>query len=184
MTTILAKETPNGVELGFDSLCTSYDSFDLDQPKVFVNNGIIFGVAGRLILSTELFHADLPTPPAKGQNIDKWLTHRLIPKIRQLLNEIAPRRGSDGFNMGIIIVVHDKVYEISSDTGWHRRKDGIYAIGSGSQLAFGALLNGASMLDALATAKYADPGTGGRLTATTAKELLKNHKLTNPAQGG
>ena len=60
MTTIIAKETANGVEIGFDSLCTGYDAFDLDQNKVFVNSGMIFGIAGRLLLATELKHAELP----------------------------------------------------------------------------------------------------------------------------
>lgn len=177
MTTIIAKETSKGVEIGYDSLCTGYDSFDLDQNKVFVNAGMIFGVAGRLLLSTELKHADLPTPPARGGNIEKWLTSRLVPKLRQLLNEIAPRRGGDGFGMQILVVIHDTVYEISSDTGWHRRKDGIYTVGSGSPYAFGALAAGGSVKSALEVAASVDPGTGGRLTVTTAKELLTEFEI-------
>ena len=172
MTTIIAKETSKGVEIGFDSLCTGYDSFDLDQKKVFVNNGIIFGVAGRLLLSTELKHADLPTPPSSAIGIEKWITARLVPKIRQLLNEIAPRRGGDGFGMQILMVIHNKVYEISGDTGWHRRTDGLYAVGSGSPYAFGAIASGSSLSQALEIAASVDPGTGGRLTVTTADKLL------------
>jgi ATP-dependent protease HslVU (ClpYQ) peptidase subunit len=172
MTTIIAKETSNGVEIGFDSLITGYDSFDLDQNKVFVNNGIIFGVAGRLLISTELKHADLPAPPASPEGIEKWITSRLVPKIRQLLNEIAPRRGDDGFSMAILMVIHNKVYEVSGDTGWHRRKDGLYAVGSGSPYAFGVIANGGSVKDALRVAASVDPGTGGRLTVTTATKLL------------
>lgn len=172
MTTIIAKETPKGVEIGFDSLCTSYDSFDLAQKKVFVNSGMIFGVAGRLLIATELKYADLPTPPNDPSLIEKWLTSRLVPKIRQLLNEIAPRRDSDGFSMQILIVIHNKVYELSGDTGWHRRTDGLYAVGSGSPYAFGVIANGGSVGDALRIAASVDPGTGGRLTVTTAKDLL------------
>lgn len=172
MTTIIAKEGPNGVELGFDSLCTSYDSFDLEQNKVFVNGGIIFGVAGRLLMSTTLKHADLPTLPKSDNGIEKWITSRLIPKLRQILDEISPRRSKDGFGMQILAVIHGKVYEISGDTGWHRRKDGIYTIGSGSPYAFGALSAGSSVMDALKVAASVDPGTGGRLTVATAEKLL------------
>jgi ATP-dependent protease HslVU (ClpYQ) peptidase subunit len=171
LTTIIAKETNRGVEIGFDSLCTGYDSFDLDQKKVFVNNGMIFGVAGRLLVATELKHADLPVPPANG-NIEKWLTNRLVPKIRELLNRIAPRRSGDGFSMQILIVIQGKVYEISGDTGWHRRTDGIYTVGSGSPYAFGALSAGSSVKNALEVAASVDPGTGGRLTVTTDTDLL------------
>jgi len=172
MTTIIAKETSKGVEIGFDSLCTGYDSFDLEQNKVFVNGGIVFGVAGRLLLATELKHADLPRLPETSVGIEKWITSRLIPKLRQILNEIAPRRGDDGFSMQILAVIHNKIYAISSDTGWHRRKDGIYTIGSGSPYAFGALASGSTMLEALQVAANTDPGTGGRLTVTTAEKLL------------
>jgi len=182
MTTIIAKETPKGVEIGFDSLCTGYDSFDLDQKKVFVNAGMVFGVAGRLLLATELKHADLPTPPETG--VEKWLTARLVPKIRQLLNEIAPRRNGDGFGMQILIVIHNKVYEISGDTGWHRRTDGLYTVGSGSPYAFGAMAAGGSVRDALQVAASVDPGTGGRLTVTTASTLLADTGLTSRRFGG
>lgn len=175
MTTIIAKETANGVEIGFDSLCTGHNAFDLEQKKVFVNGGIVFGVAGRLLLATELKHADLPRVPAESTvDIEKWITARLIPKLRQLLNEVAPRRTEDWYSMQILTVIQGKVYEISGDTGWHRRKDGIYAIGSGSPYAFGSLSAGSSVEDALRVAASVDPGTGGRLTVTTAKELLTN----------
>lgn len=174
MTTIIAKETSNGVEIGFDSLCSGYDAFELEQKKVFVNNGTIFGVAGRLLIATELKYADLPKAPSDPNAVEKWITARLIPKIRQILNEIAPRRGGDGFNMSILIVVHNKVYEISSDTGWHRRVDGIYTIGSGSPYAYGALHAGKSVAHALLAAKAADPGTGAELYVTTANEMIAN----------
>lgn len=172
MTTIIAKETSEGVQIGFDSLCTGHNAFDLEQKKVFVNNGIILGVAGRLLLSTELKHADLPKAPYPSVDVEKWLTARLIPKIRRILNDIAPRRGEDGFEMGILVVVNDKVYEVSSDTGWHRRVDGIYTIGSGSPYAFGVLAAGGSVKDAMQVAASVDPGTGGTITVTTAAKML------------
>lgn len=174
MTTIIAKETPNGVQIGFDSLCTGYDSFELEQKKVFVNNGVIYGVAGRLLVATELKQADLPAPPSDpNANIEKWLTVRLLPHLRRILNEVAPRRGDDSFSMQILVVIHNKVYEIGSDTCWTRRTDGTYTVGSGSPYAFGALATGASVSHALRVAAEVDPYTGGRLTVTTADALLK-----------
>lgn len=177
MTTIIAKETKNGVEIAFDSLCTGYGAFDLEQDKVFVNNGIIFGVAGQLLFATELKYADLPAPPASALRIEHWVTSRLVPKIRQILNALAPRREDDSLPMSILMVIHGKVYELSGDTGWHRRKDGLYAIGSGSPYAFGVIANGGSIRDALSVAASVDPGTGGRLTVTTASELLSRGRV-------
>jgi ATP-dependent protease HslVU (ClpYQ) peptidase subunit len=172
MTTIIAKETNNRVEIAFDSLCTGYNGFQLEQKKVFVNNGIIFGVAGRLLIATELKYADLPKPPQNPAEVEKWLTSRLVPKVRQILNEIAPRRGDDGFGMQILVVVHNKVYEISGDTGWHRREDGLYSVGSGSPYALGVLAAGGSVSDALRAADYHDSYTGAELFITTADALL------------
>jgi len=74
--------------------------------------------------------------------------------------------------MSILMVIHNKVYELSGDTGWHRRKDGLYSVGSGSPYAFGVIANGGSIGDALRVAASVDPGTGGRLTVTTAADLL------------
>ena len=64
MTTIIAKEHNGEVVIGFDSLVSGGESFEMEQDRVFVNNGVIYGVAGRLLLSTEIKHAHMPTPPA------------------------------------------------------------------------------------------------------------------------
>lgn len=175
MTTIIAKETAGEVFIGFDSLCTGYDQFELEQNKVFVNNGVIYGVAGRLLLSTELKHAHLPPAPENAGETDSWMTSTLSPKIRHILNDIAPRRGTDDFSMQVLVVANNRVYEISGDTGWHRRVDGLYAVGSGSPYAFGALAHGAPIRAALNIAANTDPYTGGRLTVTTASKLLENN---------
>lgn len=179
MTTIIAKENANSVEIGFDSQATGWDKFDLDQPKVFVNNGVIFGVAGRLLISTELKHATIPTPPPGLDGLDEWVTHRLNPKVRQLLNEVAPRRGYDGFEMQVLVIVNGRVYSINGDTGWSRRKDGLYAIGSGSTYAFATVAAGGSIAKGLQLAAQYDPYTGGRLTVTTDNNLLAQ----NPTKG-
>jgi ATP-dependent protease HslVU (ClpYQ) peptidase subunit len=173
MTTIIAKEHAGEVYIGFDSLCTGGDQFELEQDKVFVNNGVIYGVAGRLLLSTELKHAHMPAAPEDVDETDSWMTSVLSPKIRHILNQIAPRRNSDDFSMQILVVVNNRVYEVSCDSGWHRRVDGQYAIGSGSPYASGALAYGASIQKALSIAANTDPYTGGRLTVTTARKLLE-----------
>jgi ATP-dependent protease HslVU (ClpYQ) peptidase subunit len=74
--------------------------------------------------------------------------------------------------MAILMVVHKRVYEIGCDTSVGRRVDGLYAIGSGSPYAFGAMSHGAKLGDALKIAADTDPYTGGRLTVTSAKEML------------
>lgn len=174
MTTIIAKETNGEVTIGFDSLVSGGEAFEMEQDKVFVNNGVVYGIAGRLLLSTEVKHAHMPTPPANVADTDSWVSNVLSPKIRHILNTVNPRRGDDSFSMQILVVVNNRVYEIGSDTAWFRKIDGIYAIGSGSPYAAGALAYGASVKNALAIAAERDSYTGGRLTVTTARKLLGN----------
>lgn len=174
MTTIIVKENKGKVTIGYDSLCTGHDKFELEKEKVFVNsNGIIFGVAGRLLYNPELEHAQLPSPPKDPNLTDKYVTAVLMPHLRRVLDNATPRRGGhDEFEMQIIAIINNRVYEIGCDTSWMRRTDGIYAIGSGSPFARGALAHGASLEDALKIAASNDPYTGGRLTITTAEHML------------
>lgn len=174
MTTIIAKETNGEVYLGFDSLVSGGESFEMEQDKVFANNGVVYGVAGRLLLSTEIKHAHMPTPPALVEETDSWVSNTLSPKIRHILNTVNPRRGQDEFSMQILVVANNRVYEIGCDTAWYRKVDGVYAIGSGSPYASGALSHGASIKDALAIAAKQDSYTGGRLTVTTARKMLED----------
>lgn len=175
MTTIIAKEVNGKVTFGYDSLCTGGDSFELEREKVFSNNGIIFGIAGRLLLNAEFKHANFPTPPKNPQLTDKYVTVSLMPHIRRLLNELAPRRSEDEFSMQILVVVNNRIYEIGCDTSWMRRVDGLYAIGSGSPVALGALKHGASIEEALVIAAENDPYTGGRLTVANADTILNRN---------
>jgi hypothetical protein len=75
--------------------------------------------------------------------------------------------------MQIIVVVNNRIYEIGCDTAWMRRVDGIYAIGSGSPVALGALKHGATLEEAIVIAAENDPYTGGRLTVASADSILQ-----------
>lgn len=175
MTTIIIKEHKGKVSIGYDSLVTGGDKFELERNKVFVNksNGIIFGVAGRLLYLSELEHAQLPSVPKDPSLTDKYVTAVLMPHLRRVLENAQPRRGGhDEFDMQLLAVVNNRVYEVGCDTAWMRRTDGLYAIGSGSPYARGALSHGATVEDALKIAAHSDPYTGGRLTITTADIML------------
>jgi len=180
MTTIIAIETPEGVQIGCDSQATGGDKIQMEQPKVFVNNGAIYGVAGVALLANELRYAELPKPPAETSDTDKWMTTEFIPALRAILEAIAPKRSEDDFEMHLIVVANARVYEIGGNSGWIRSTSGVYAAGSGAAFALGALSAGASLDRALGIAAKHDPYTGYTLTNTTAAVLLA-HAAT--AQG-
>lgn len=173
MTTILAIETLAGVQIGCDSQATGGDKIQLEQPKVFANNGAIYGVAGVALLANELRYADLPAPPEDADDTDRWMTRELTPIIRAVIEQIPMKSDDDGdFELQLIIVANGRAYELGGNTGWVRNTAGIYAIGSGGHFAAGAISAGASMKRALEIAARHDPFTGYELTATTDRELL------------
>lgn len=174
MTTIVMKEMKNDVAIGYDSQVTGYSKTELGQGKVFVNNGVVYGVAGRLLMANEIRHAHMPTPPPVGtpvSEVDRWVTTKLAPKLRSLVRDVSGP--SDHYmSVGLLMAVNGRVYEVSSDSAWIRRTDGTYAIGSGSPYAFGVVASGGSIHDGLKMAANADPYTGGTLHLTTASKML------------
>lgn len=172
MTTIIAIETPEGVQIGCDSQATGGDKIHMEQPKVFANNGVVYGVAGVALLANELRYADLPKPPEEATDTDRWMTREFIPALRAIVEEIAPKRDEDDFEMHLIVVVNNRAYEVGGNAGWIRATSGVYAVGSGGPYAMGALSAGATLDAALEIAAKHDPYTGYDLTSVTASQIL------------
>jgi ATP-dependent protease HslVU (ClpYQ) peptidase subunit len=172
MTTIIAVETTHGVEIGCDSQATGSDKIQMEQSKVFANNGAIYGVAGMALLANEMRYGDLPKPPKTPQDTDRWMTREMVPALRAIIDEISPKRPEDDYEMHILVVANDRAYEIGANAGWVRNTEGVYAIGSGGPYAAGAISAGASVAQALQIAAKHDPYTGYQLTTTTAARML------------
>lgn len=173
MTTIIAIETPDGVQFGYDSKGSGdYDGFQMDGRKVFAVQGAVYGVAGKLGFANQIRHASMPKAPAHDWDCDRWVTNILTPRLRDLAESAAPKSTEDGVEANILVAVCGRVYEITGDLSWCRRRDGMYAIGSGSDYALGALRVGASVEQALGAAAYYDLYTGYELYVTTAAEEL------------
>lgn len=173
MTTILAIETLAGIRIGCDSQATGGDKIQMEQPKIFANNGAVYGVAGVALLANELRYADLPKPPEGVDETDRWMTRELTPTLRAIIEQVPMKADDDGdFQLQLIVVANGRAYEVGGNTGWIRNTAGIYAIGSGGHFAVGAISAGASLQGALDIAAKHDPYTGYQITATTDRELL------------
>jgi ATP-dependent protease HslVU (ClpYQ) peptidase subunit len=177
MTTIIAIEHEAGVTIGFDSKVSfGSGSTQMEAEKVFVNNGVVFGVAGAVLDAQILRYADIPDPEQAGWDTDRWVTNTLIPAMTSALHDRnAPTytSGKIKTDHNALVIVRGWVYEIWSDTSWTRRVDKVYAIGSGSHFARGALSAGGSARLALEVAAKHDKGTGNALTVTNAQELIE-----------
>lgn len=182
MTTIAMREHADGVTIAFDSR-VSWDSHvaEVEYPKVFVTNGVIYGVAGDNLMNNVLRYADLPNPDVRqtlggsGWDVDRWVNNTLIPAILDALVDRAAAVNENGkvsLDGQLLLVVRNRVYEVAGGTAWTRRVDKTYAIGSGWQFALGALSAGIGLPEALEIAATHDSGTGHTLHIVQAAELL------------
>ncbi len=161
MTTIVAVETPGGVTFASDSRATGAMVNDGWVAKVFQNKGMTFGIAGLLQFSQAVKYAKLPKLPDTDdpEKLDKWVTQTLAPIFKVIDKSITDDDPeSRGRSVGLV-AVKGRVYQISSRGYWVRNVSGVYAIGSGSPYALGALESGATPKKAIKIASKYDWGT-------------------------
>lgn len=179
MTTLVVREHDNGCTIGFDATISQGDSgHQGDSDKVFVNNGVVIGVAGDVLVQNILRFAPLPSPEAAGWDTDYWLATQWIPAVRDALEVAGALRSESGqiaMNGHLLIVVNKRAYEIPGDLSFLRRADKTYCAGSGWQFAQGAMSAGASIRAALVVAAEHDLHTGGLLRVVQSDELLDEH---------
>lgn len=176
MTTIIMAENFKGITIGYDSQATYGDNIAAEKglEKVFVSNGIIFGVAGSCLFNAEIRFLDFPS--FAGGDPLRWVVKDLIPAVRTLRKDID-EKGDSALNL--LVVVGGKVFEILDDLSVNLRRDGQYAIGSGHEFVRGALATGASVEAALTAASKLDVWTGGALKVTSAEALLSVQETLN-----
>jgi len=176
VTTIIAIETDEGLTFGWDSQITAgWHIYEGEMPKVFTNNGIIFGVAGAVLDASVIRQANLPSPDDAGWDIDKWVTNKLVPALTDALSKrgaLTTTSGKIETDSHLLIGVRGRLYKVGGDLNVLRRADRTYVVGSGCEFARGALSAGATILKALEIAAQHDMATGGTLHVHTEKELV------------
>lgn len=182
MTTIIAIEREGRVAIAADSQTTfgRHRASTGEAHKIFVNNGMVFAVAGSVRGSSVIRYADLPSPDDAGWDVDRWVTTSLIPALIKAWEGARALEISSSIAFStnaMLVVVKDRVYKIDPDQGWTRNVDGVYAVGSGGDFALGALYSGSGMLEALRAAAALDVYTALPLTFTTADALLEGRDV-------
>lgn len=117
--------------------------------KVAKNGKYLIGAAGDMRAINVLHHVFTPpTPPANtlGVKLDKFFTSRFIPDLRECFDSqgySSPTNDQSEHvaehNSSVIVVVHGVIYTVDGDYSWASDSQGIYAIGTGSPYALGAL---------------------------------------------
>lgn len=135
----------------FDSEGTAYQSSTLGEgmSKITTNGRYLLGAAGDVRAINLIQHAFTPPAPGsnlRGKKLDAFITTRFVPALRACFDEhgySAPdndrKTHQAEFNSTVILVVNATVYVLDSDYSWASDQNGIYAVGTGSAYALGAI---------------------------------------------
>ena len=178
MTTIVAVKTDDKVTFAWDSQITwrgrAMNSAD-SAGKVFRNGPVVFGVSGRSRTSDILKHMSIPDRKeyAPDYDTETWIVTELVPHIIKELDKVKFFENSTADSEShVILAVDNLVGYLSTDLAWVTDETGIYAVGSGSAYAIGALSTGSAPEQAVRIAKTWDLYTGGQVRTATVEELL------------
>lgn len=150
--------------------------------KVAQNGRYLLGAAGDVRAINILHHVFIPPAPPfaeGGPKLDHFITQKFIPQLRNCFENTGYAMPDNDtkdhiaeHSSQILVVVNGSIYIIDGDYSWTSDKTGIYAIGTGSSYALGALYalsNGKEMTlpkakaainKALSIASKFDPYTG------------------------
>ena len=167
-------------EGGFASQITTLGN---NSAKIAENGKYLLGAAGDMRAINILHHAFTPpVVPAgtTGKKLDNFITTKFVPSLRECFEKqgyASPENESSTHiaqhESTILTVVGGTIYVIDGDYSWTSDINGIYALGTGSYYALGALQVLCSSkattaaqakkiaLKAIAIAAKYDPYTGG-----------------------
>ena len=159
MTTIVAIQGDNYCVVGTDSRVSSFDETGLAYQVTTLGTGsckiaqkgrYLLGAAGDVRAINILHHAfSPPVPPFKsgGEQLDDFITTKFIPNLRNCFENTGyaiPDMADNKSHIAehsstVLVAINGVVYIIDGDYSWTSDRTGIYAIGTGSSYALGAI---------------------------------------------
>ncbi len=145
MTTLAAIQGDGWAVIGCDSR-SSDDSgrpMNLATHKIIENNGILIAGSGSSRGSNILQFGWKAPKPTANESLDKFVTQKFIPQMRQVFIDAGYDMKEDGdaaeHDSSFIIVVRGVIYPVFEDYSWDRDSRGIYYGGSGGDVALGVM---------------------------------------------
>ncbi len=170
MTTIIGIQHENKCVIFSDNQTTGGDGRKYNHPKmVKVSKRGDFLIAG----SGEAMPCDVaqhiwepPTPTTKDlRDPYHFMIAKVVPTLRKCLidNGFNFEEESDGseYRFAFLIAVAGNLYSVEDDMSVGIRSDGVYGVGSGSKYAIGAIMAGATPMEAMKIAADQDAYTSG-----------------------
>lgn len=168
---------------GNDGSAYQFSHLGSGMSKIASNGKYLLGAAGDVRAINLLHHVYQPpavAPSLRGKKLDAFITAKVIPSLRQCFDSHGyspPDKNGDREhraeqNSTLLIVVNGNIYIIENDYSWTTESTGLYACGTGSSYALGALYalttgKGLSVhqakqavIKALSTAAKFDPYSG------------------------
>lgn len=158
MTTIVGIQGSKYSIICTDSRISSFDetgaayqitTLGTGTSKVAPNGRYLLGAAGDVRAINILHHAFIPPTPTfttSGIKLDQFITQKFIPALRDCFESTGYAMPDNEekshiaeHSSQILVVINGTIYIIDGDYSWTSDKTGIYAIGSGSSYALGAL---------------------------------------------
>jgi ATP-dependent protease HslVU (ClpYQ) peptidase subunit len=150
LTTLAAFQGNGWAVIGCDSRASDESGrvMNLATPKIVQNGAYLIAVSGASRGGNiAQFGWTPPAPPDASTNVnnlDKFMTRRFIPALREAFIEAGydakPEGDSATQDSPLIVVVNGIIYPISEDYSWDREVRSIYCGGSGGDVALGAMV--------------------------------------------
>lgn len=160
MTTIVAIQGDDYCVVCTDSRISSFDETGMAYQittlgtgscKVAQKGRYLLGAAGDVRAINILHHAFNPPIPSfkvGGEQLDEFITTKFIPALQVCFENTGyamPDLAEDKTHMSeqsstILVAINGVVYIIDGDYSWTSDRAGVYAIGTGSSYALGAVL--------------------------------------------
>lgn len=165
MTTIVGIEGDGWSVIASDSMINSGSQpfYSYGMEKVFERGDYLIGVAGDAVAIDILKCLWKPPRGSKPADLDTYLTTKVIMSLKASCGVYGydpqkDKKDDPDAGFELLLSLKGRIYQISSDDfGWLRDYRGLYAIGSGGQIALGVLaaLDTRSVTNAIKAAKKA-----------------------------
>lgn len=168
LTTIIAIENAHGVVICADAQTTSGNGRILshpNQPKIIERGKFLLAGSGDSAPCDIFQHNFKPPLPRGGEWNDllHFMIVKFVPALKQCFREHDWKKNPDDSDSGFdfLVVIGGEIFSLDCYFSITKTATGIYGVGSGSTYAVGALLAGASMMEALEIAEQNDAYTSG-----------------------
>ena len=145
MTTIIGIQGEGWAVLGCDSRTSEESGRHLvtPNPKIINNNGILIAGSGASRGSNILQFGYVVPKPKAGQNLDEYISRVFIPRMHDEFKKAGYDMKEDGDvaqqDSAFFVCVRGVIYPIWQDYSWDTDESGVYYMGSGGDVALGAL---------------------------------------------